>query len=403
MMGNVPTWSTDGRSWEWAQIGGRPSSVAAGSAGWVIAGVDDNAVSAAWWSATGQDWTKVELPAEDHPGQYVDASGSGFVIFDRQPATRIFVSANGRDWTDVDLPDAWGHTFVHDVEVIGSRILLVTAAAGEASHLHRGTLSGGAVTWQDDWTPFGDSVIDGIGSGPDGLLAAGWDVRTLAPVIWSSADGADWQQHTLDALAFGGAVPSAPVHGAAGWATVGLGADPGEPGPAVWTSADGRTWTQATEPMGVPVPAPPCPDPSEVKLIHLAYLGDRAYDCFGDQPLTVRAWVPVEEGRGGCCYPEPEPAWLGMVIPPQLLMPGEDANATFAATIGVHLAPGVDPDEFPDEAWVEVTGHYGDARSSECVLRPHGFFANPPIPVEEAVDTCLRNFVVDQVRVVPGP
>jgi hypothetical protein len=170
MMGNVPTWSTDGRSWEWAQIGGRPSSVAVGPAGWVISGVDDDGVSAAWWSADGQSWSKAQLPAEDHPGQHVDASGSGFVIFDRQPATRIFLSANGRDWADVDLPDGWGHTFVHDVEVVGSRVLLVTAAAGEASHLHDGTLSGGTVTWQDDRTPFGDSVIDGIGSGPDGLL-----------------------------------------------------------------------------------------------------------------------------------------------------------------------------------------------------------------------------------------
>jgi len=277
-----------------------------------------------------------------------------------------------------------------------------SAPYGEGhSLLLRGALAAsGAVTWNAPPAPIDNGlIVDSISHGPDGLLALGWDVGALVPVLWRSTDGASWQRLNAPADSLGGSVGPEPAWGAGGW--VGLGTAVDALGQQLWRSADGESWSPTGDPVEL-MTRPPCPPADEVSTLVLMYLGPFAEQCFGDTSVTVRGWVPLVEGLGGCCFPASKPEWIAGVYPGGYLMPGESDQ--WAASLNGYLPPGISPALLQSKTWVEVVGHFHDAAAASCRSTPLAMYPPGALASRAAVRRgCEQRFVVESITAVDGP
>jgi hypothetical protein len=394
--GSFLSFSSDGRTWsEPVGTDGQQHAVAHGPAGWLVVSFDAEQNLIARRSTDGRTWTDPVAVGGDFSVPSIEASSSGYVIFDRNGYTG-FASSDGVIWNSFGAPvNAAGR--VADVELVGDELLLVTVDRDAGTTIHRGTFGAhGAVTFDStvDGSVFGGAQVDSIAAGPDGLVAFGWDTEALAPITWTSQDGGTWARHEVEG-AFGGMTGPEPVHGDDGWIAIGQ----SDGLPSLWRSADGVSWDLAGGPAALPTPEPVCPDADGVTTLDLMFLGADARECYGDASLTVRGWVPLIEGLGGCCYPISEPAWLAGPYPTGWISPAEIDRMA----LNVYVPPNVDVSAFDEHTWVEVTGHFADAAADDCRHIPEPSVAHRLESQEAARDLCAGRFVVERVVASTAP
>lgn len=396
--GGFASFSPDGRSWHQpTSLSGMAHSVAYGPAGWVALGSTYDEGIRAWISPDGRTWSANPVSVPGSGSQpALEASDAGYVAVDRHAGTLVG-SVDGRIWNTTPRPGP-SEGWIADVELIGERVLAVVIdATTGASQIHTGRLGAeGAIAWDGKVgdAAFAGRRVDSIEQSPDALIALGWDPQALVPAAWSSADGVTWNSLGISPEAFGGMVGPRLAWGAGGW--VGLGTHEG--GHAVWRSDDGSTWELATAPQRTERPVD-CSRFASASVLALMYLGGDAVDCFGGTTLTLRGWVPLIEGLGGCCFPESEPDWLAGPYPTAWLTPGQ------ADHMGVHLhvPPTVDATALTPHRWVEVTGHYLDPAAEQCRSEP---LSSYPHRLESQVsvrEACRARFVVESAREIPAP
>lgn len=392
----LTSFSADGRTWEESQFHGG-SSVAYGRAGWVaMAGSD------AMHSSDGRTWSDpfpTTLTAGSEPD--IEGSDSGYVAWNPYGG-ELTASVDGDGWQSVTLPlepDDW----VADVELAGSRLFVLATDSGTGgSWLHRGTLATNAtVTWDAPPAAIGAEGlhVNSISNGAEGLLALGWDIDELLPVVWASRDGDVWERVDTVPAALGGSIGPEPAWGSAGW--VGIGSAVGSIGQQLWSSARGDAWAPVGPEVAYAPDALPCAPIAEVSVLTLAYMGRLAEECYGNASFTVRAWVPLIEGLGGCCWPDPSPEWLARPISGAWLAPGPTDQ--MRATVPIYLPPGVDAGPLATHTWVEVTGHFRDPASDDCRQTPRPDYAQRLGSLQSAQLACRQRLVVERIVAVDGP
>jgi hypothetical protein len=390
--GSLMSFSPDGRTWDEPGVvgDGNQHAVAHGPAGWLAIGGD-----MAWVSADGRSWDGPSTIGLGDAGTNfeLESSDAGYVMFDRH-TIQLMATVDGIDWTSIDH----GGARVSDAELVGDRLLTVLVDAEGATTVRRGMLGAdGAVTWSGPAAAVDASWfhVDRITQNPDGLLAIGWDEVELVPALWRSTDGAAWQRIDAGADALTGVGLFEPVWGSVGWV-----------GPGLTRSADGAHWLASDYTLAYEGPVPPCPPAEKASLIVLAYLGRYAEGCFGNASVTIRGYVPLADGFGGCCPPQGEPDWLAGAFPGSILAAGVTSEEFAPYQFSVRVPPGVDraPLDFSGAGrWVEVVGHYNDPASASCVSRPQRNFPNPLASHEAMQAMCRERFVVESVIEVEGP
>jgi hypothetical protein len=213
---------------------------------------------------------------------------------------------------------------------------------------------------------------------------------------------------------------------------VACGAPGGTPSPSgTEVQAQGSARSSATEESATPVesastgtleaalpsdcPAPPLDlgalialdaDPGPLSVEFRPAFGvynERAAACYGDRPLTFRAFVAEPEGLGGTTNFEIEPAWIAS--PTFAVQPSGELLGPPAFGVGPYLVIGVRPGEGDPlsqfaGSWVQVTGHFADAVAASC--RASG--SNGRIPsVDEAMAICRATFVLDSIEPAAAP
>jgi hypothetical protein len=135
----------------------------------------------------------------------------------------------------------------------------------------------------------------------------------------------------------------------------------------------------------------------------LGVYNERAAACYGERPLTFRAFVAEPEGLGGTSTFLIEPAWIAS--PTFAVQPSGELLGPPAFGVGPFLLIGVRPDEGDPMlrfrgSWVMVTGHFEDAAAETC--RASG--SNGRIPsVDEAIAICRTTFVLDAIEQSAAP
>jgi hypothetical protein len=135
----------------------------------------------------------------------------------------------------------------------------------------------------------------------------------------------------------------------------------------------------------------------------LIYLGTFAERCSGDASLTLRAWSPIVTGLGGCCWPDPEPAWLAGPYPGAWLEPAQTDAFTGSRVQWPFIPPGVDQSLLQQESWVEVVGHFRDPAAASC---RQTLLTSPPMRLQSlrAVQRdCEQRFVVESIAPAERP
>jgi hypothetical protein len=145
---------------------------------------------------------------------------------------------------------------------------------------------------------------------------------------------------------------------------------------AARAATDGTTWLEETEPE--------CADPegsldafvSQPRLLYIA--------CYGNEPLTFRAYHVFTPGVADCPGVPEAVYWLGCAALHQLA-----SAPTGVVGLGMTVAPDGSLTDDPGE--LLITGHFDDPASSQCAQ------GDQP---EAAVLSCRSQFVVESGTVV---
>lgn len=450
--------SADGTSWTRQSAdafkGAAPNSAAGGPGGWVVVAYSGPSNSnTVWLSADGRSWDEVGqgpggailpdttpysvagsaagylLPLSGTNGNYLTFSKDGrswapsefgnvtpistgetFVaIFGPDPAPpplatlRIF---EGGKWVDVaanEMPAfeqpqwaASGKAFVMFDRSVVDKKLLVWA----------GSIAADRLSWRRQTSAeaaFAGAGVSAVVGSSSGFLVTGWDAATMAPITWTSTDGVTWKRIGHAAEDFGGPITQvvrAPIGGVA------LGSDPrpGYDAQHLFRSDDLVTWSpvevatlDALDPT-----AGGCPQlPGNMGDL-LGTDGELGAACFGDRPITVRGFATDCGGCGGYTLGNFEPGWLATPLAgaDTFLAPFE-VDAGYGRSVIVH--PDI-ADQWVDNRWLEVTGHFDDPAASTChETLPLEYWGAAPVPRDYLVATCRQRFVVTAIKVVAGP
>ncbi len=357
--GTLLSFSADGKTWESAAgVDSGLSAVAHGPAGWVATGD-----AGSWTSVDGQNWDGPHaIGSGDPPTQLeLESSGDGYVTFNRY-SDRLFTTVDGVTWA----PNDHGGFRISDAELVGDEVWVVVAAEDGATSIRRGAVGAGGISWSSAPTGIGGSGlhVDRISSGPEGMLAVGWDEASLEAIAWRSQDGGTWNRVEPGTDALDRVGPFEPVWGPAGWV-----------GPDLERSSDGAAWLASDYELAYDGPMPPCPPADKVSTLVLGYLGEFAAGCFGESSITIRGWVG-ELGFGGCCPPFGEPEWLASTFPPAILHSGDPGDTGANYQLVVYPPPEV------DRSAARSAGHVGRDRRQlqRSGLRRVPMAAEPDLP-----------------------
>jgi hypothetical protein len=432
-------------------VAGGPGFVAVGDDG--IMGADGYTHGASWTSADGVHWAgpytlpdgALGLIAVGRLGGTLFATGSEE---DSDVPLRVWASDDGRTWRQSPLPSR-PQEFGDLIVVASGRpgVLIGGSTSGPDGFLPTAFLSkdghdwtrvgpfegAGSVTGRvDPDTGLAGSTEGGIGdvvAFRDGFFAIGAIASPTSSdaAAWHSNDGQTWERVPDDVTWHNAALGALVV--LPDGRLLAAGTSPS--GPATWTSVDGQTWTMAAIPVEVtsppkfvevsdaivsnsrllvgghvsdaatvwtdPLPPVIAETPAITKclarpaLIDLIEIKDPAH-CYGTRSITFRG-VP-KSIDGGDAPPALSPRWLapgnGFFVQPK---PG--FSVVF---LQVYLAP--ESGKLPDIGegqWLRVTGHFRDARASQC------HWLQKPTPYVNPKTFCRNEFVATKIVKIPPP
>jgi hypothetical protein len=124
--------------------------------------------------------------------------------------------------------------------------------------------------------------------------------------------------------------------------------------------------------------------------------------CFGSRDMTVRGWLDVRylitgwEAAWGI-----SPGWLWLPIGPWTVV-APSSNPETSAALVVYADPARHVDLRSTNRWVQLTGHFGDAKAETCRIVYDGAYDaardGPRITDSYARRVCELHFVVTAVR-----
>ncbi len=198
-----------------------PHAVAAGSAGYVLAGEDQTGagiVPALWFSPDLKRFTRVgKLPAGGAGVRIHDvaATSSGFIaVGGTGPAEResgvVWVSANGSTWSAKSriVPEDARSAGLRHVVARDDRIIAVgTALTDDGTRPFSAVSRDNGDSWEYSWLPADENaVVLDLSAAQGGIVAVGSHGPSNEgdSSVWASADGLTWQRHTLTEDGLGG-------------------------------------------------------------------------------------------------------------------------------------------------------------------------------------------------------
>jgi hypothetical protein len=363
-----------------------------------------------WYSPDGITWVQTRL---DPLGTSVDvrlaATSLGFyasgISYDQPSAPNAgYFSADGRAWSRVEGgPSGYGSQ-VAEVEsaLVGADLDPETGFL----RVWTGRISQQQLTWSHEQA---DQLFTGAGFvalASDGhrAMLVGVDRSTNAPKAWTGS-GAEWTPLPLPGPALGG-LPTEAAGGPAGFVVVGYRSTLRGGNPIFWHQTAGG-WAPEDAPVLPLVPDPTSAECTQAVPRDAAALAglDRALAafCFGDAPITLRAYaVPCNGcGDGGGTRDRYVPDWLAnpnpgaLFLAPLAIQEGGFTPVRLPPTLGLNAGWA--------SHWLEVTGHFDDPASATCRWYPDPATGGIVAIAQSTIDQCRQEFVVTAVRVVSGP
>jgi len=401
--------STDGRTWTALPIFDHPMVVPTGivgsGPGYVLRVRDDRTGTSRaglLFSPDGITWTGVTVPPQAASYDFgVLGTPHGFLSWiTNDQGTRFFQTSDGITWTATSDALTESSNNSSQMAVVGNNVLTVqTKYDTGAESIWRANLAdmgSGWVRMTDAEATLAGTIISSLTSDGSILVLNGYGTTDSAPQVWRSTDGASWTR-VADASPFrGGAGMTA--GGSHGFVAVGMEETSAGSNPVLWHSATGEGWQPEASPVLGLVSTPlvgECPALPTTQVDWILLPGVVAVECFGDQPMTFRAWLTVAGGCGGFFPGTFEPAWLAAPY------------ATGAFVLSPYEAPSggcgsaarhpdlVDPAE--PQQWVIVTGHYDDPAAATCRYRPDPAFPGTYVSIPKMIRACQAKFVATSV------
>ena len=453
--------SADGVSWHRSGIDSELSccltSVAWGSAGWLLVGGSNNSDGVwVWSSADGEDWRALGFLAAGY-AQSLSASERGYLLVTSgsgRGEEQTWFSTDGLHWTTVDTgltssagfggsrhlfaatdagfyawadaccianPQAafsldgrrWslvanppGGVNLRVVALNGSLIGIDTDAATATSHAWLGSIDAGRLSWRPmprAAEPFGNGVVTAVVSDGRYVIALGWDKTSEVAMAWASDDGS-WSRSLLPGD-FGG-IPAVAAGGAAGVAVVGHQWNLRGDNPVLWHWNGAASWAPEDVPVVAAAPNPSVDECPRLPVDAISFVNlDRpeAVACFGDAPIKVRVWSNPCDGCLGAPGGTYEQGWLAAPEHNVLAVgPVQWPDMSWAYLI-VDPSLGNQIDPSWSGTWLEVTGHFDDPRATACRWIPDADTFAYYSGARQTIESCRQQFVVTRVRVVSGP
>jgi hypothetical protein len=418
------TWihrSEDGVAWE--TLGSIPSRYGESLAGASVVASEFGYVLASGWGNPGPIWFSTDGVAWREMGNLTGTRGhsttvtaipDGFLAWsyaDRNGPRNLVGAAfsiDGRDWTEV----TGGPTGEPPrVAAVGDRVIgMDTDPADGAARVWVGSISRGILTWRrvpGADAAFAGGLVTALTSDGVRAYAFGFDRGPEHPVVWAG-DGIRWTREALPAQFEG--VPSAAAAGATGVVVVGSRPTMRGDNPIFWHRTQGGDWQPERSPVfEVAQDRPRDCGSAPTDLFELSAL-DRisVIACFGDAPISFRAWSAPCDWCGQDPGQDLNPAWLGYGMSNQLIFSLlGDRDGSDYPILDAHLPPSLALQPEWVGAWIEVTGHFDDPAALTCT------YDAPDVPDALngwwyysgawVVNDCRQRFVIDAVAVVEGP
>jgi hypothetical protein len=168
----------------------------------------------------------------------------------------------------------------------------------------------------------------------------------------------------------------------------------------------GPTASATPPPVAKGCPAPPV-DLATAR--DLAKAG-RAVACFGSQPLTFRAYVPMVEGLGGVSGSRLTPRWIADAWSGVIVQPKRLSKVNQDAWLIVRVRPSLGACTITDveaapcpfgglvEKYVTLTGHFDDPVAQTCRSRAWDTGGDPGPSKKQMIASCRAAFVVTAVK-----
>jgi hypothetical protein len=370
-----------------------------------------------WFSTDGLTWHEAANPSAGRqdgwrrivgvPSGFFTWTGGYDTIGYPQPSAKTGAfSADGQAWAPVAQgPLSQAMTLTADSR--GLLAIDVDTATG-TPQVWRGALDAARLVWRREPGTdrvFAGSVVTALVSDGQRRYAFGWGRSTERPVMWTDA-GAGWTRSPLPD-SFGG-FPREAVAGPRGVVLLGTRHTLRGDNPVFWHRTASGEWLPEQQPVFDLVPDPTteaCPalprDLPEFLVLDRA----TALVCFGDSPITMRAWSVGCDQCYGYGPGVSEPAWLMAPTDNQLyLSPIQPADYSSDWSTNAVLAPSVAVEPgWSKGAWIELTGHFDDPAAGTCHYAPSPQEWAYMSDRQSYQDSCRQTFVVTRVTEVSGP
>ncbi|HET6744899.1 MAG TPA: hypothetical protein VFH90_03520 [Candidatus Limnocylindria bacterium] len=361
-----------------------------------------------WFSTDGVLWSERRVPA-GFPDPYavrLTATPNGFFLH---------YSLDGGGWQPEEpspgafSPDGWTWSTVSSSADSLGPFVGVGAASEDLVAIERinsgrvrvwvGTITGEEMAWTPDrgaGSAFDGAVVTAIVSDGTTPIAFGWERFTETPLWWMRR-GDSWQRHELPQDYHG--LPQVAVGGPAGYLLVGSSHTVLGDNPTIWSLSSTGVWQEQATTLIDPVASPTAQDCAAYSndLIELIRNSGTRVACFGDAPLSFRAFASACDG---CYYEYPgtsEPEWLAQPTDASRLYLSP-AEVDGWETLDAVLAPSLELKPRWLNRWLEVSGHFDDPASAKCRRNPlleeeHWYQGR-----ESVIDECRSRFVITEVR-----
>jgi len=383
-----------------------PGSVVGSSAGYALTAGDNRSGStkpALFFSREGQGWNEVDPQAVIF-GSGAVAMESGFLRWvDDGNGTHTRISADGQTWHDSGgaLPGPWNNEPLFAAAggwVVAVTTEYVASTDTVVQSVWRAQLGGSDLVWErvtDAEALLADNTIDSLASDGSTILAVGYEATNAELRMWRTSDGNTWDEVPAQGV-FGG-VPELVTGTGAGFSAVGGTVTLAGVNPVFWHATDVQRWTPERAPvLGRLVESPvvdECPGVPTTMVDWLVMPALVGVACFGDEPITFRAWLSMPGGCGGLSPGTYEPAWLIRPFDLSIIVTPFETPYGSCGSLAQHPTLTVLPDP---QQWVMVTGHYDDPAAESCRWAPDPLYRFAVVRYG-LVHACQQRFVTTAV------